>query len=276
MPVTDEQLPRLIAIEREHLARMVLIAEDIFPTGAGPDAGPTVRGGAGRELHLMLLAYAGKQLEHARAVLRLDDLPDSMLIARSMLEGWAQIIFARQDRSARPARWLAFFHVADFRTLHARRAAGHPMSPEQEALILERVRVYGEQFLTRKARRARASGSPLPPDPYSWGWYDETEREVFEAAGAESAFRGAYGYYSEWHHWRPGAFGRMLTIEGDVISMTPRSPRDTATSVMTAFVALWGTLGILNVEVLRGEYTRALAEAYGDRHAAVAAAGLVP
>src|SRR5688572_9248803 len=63
------------------------------------------------DLAFMTLTFAGRQIEHARSVLVLGSSLDTALIARSMLEGLSQLLWASQEPEDRPLRWRAFVYV---------------------------------------------------------------------------------------------------------------------------------------------------------------------
>jgi hypothetical protein len=56
----------------------------------------------------MALCFASKQVDHMRSILALNGSRDVWLIARSMLEGRNQILWAVRDPDVRAQRWRAF------------------------------------------------------------------------------------------------------------------------------------------------------------------------
>ena len=64
--------------------------------------------GRGSHLRFMLASFAIKQSEHAKSRLKLGSSPDTMLIARTMIEGLSQMLWAAKRPRQRPLLWLTF------------------------------------------------------------------------------------------------------------------------------------------------------------------------
>src|ERR1022692_1272543 len=64
--------------------------------------------GRGSHLRFMLASFAIKQSEHAKSRLKLGSSPDTMLIARTMIEGLSQMLWAPKRPRQRPLLWLTF------------------------------------------------------------------------------------------------------------------------------------------------------------------------
>src|SRR5262245_48321743 len=98
---------------RRYLGDLVALAERSF-------AGPVTFDGS-NHLAFMALAFAGKQVVHARSILTLQGSMDTTLVARSMFEGLSQLLWAAQLPEDRPQRWRAFAFVRDWRQMRERR-----------------------------------------------------------------------------------------------------------------------------------------------------------
>lgn len=198
-------------------------------------------------LAFMTLSFAVKQNEHARSVLLLDQSVDAILITRSMFEGMSQLLWAVQEPDVRPLRWRSFGFVLDWRRIRKRLVAGEAVPEDQRTAIDEGLREHGKDFLSEKALKAQANGRPLPDDPYTKNWYGETEKEIFSAVGADRIYDEVYGLFSEWHHWRLGAFGHLLKLdeEQETFVFSTRHPSFTAMALAGAFQCLWQTMSLL-------------------------------
>jgi hypothetical protein len=117
-------------------------------------------------LAFMALCFLSKQIDHTRSVLALIPSRDVVLIARSMIEGLCQLLWAAEDPDRLPLQWRAFAWVHDWRVMQTKNAAGEPVDPKRRAGIESALRLYGDQFLTTKAKIARDNSTPLPADPY--------------------------------------------------------------------------------------------------------------
>jgi hypothetical protein len=116
------------------------------------------------------------------------------------------------------------------------------------------IKRYGKWFLTKEASRALATGKPLPKDPYAKNWYGERETDIFRDVGGTTLLEGAYAPFSEWHHWRPGAFGRLLSFDESTatFSMTTSDPNQLAMALATGFQCLWQTIQLFNARCRLG------------------------
>ena len=175
-------------------------------------------------------------------------LADAILIARSMLEGLVQVLWAMRQPRRRPLMWRSFAFVLDWRLLEQQRAAGVAVDPEVTKHIKWGLRRYGEWYLTKKAKHAASTGRPLPADPYAKNWYGERETDLFREVDGQILLEAAYVPFSEWHHWRPRAIGRLISFDEDssTFAMTTSDPNYEAMSYALGFQCLWQTMRILN------------------------------
>ena len=154
----------------------------------------------------------------------------------------------------RPLMWRVFAFVVDWRLLQKQRAQGLAIDPVVERRIREGIRRYGKWFLTKEARQALATGKPLPKDPYAKNWYGEREADIFRDVGGATLLERAYGPFSEWHHWRPGAFGRLLSFDESISTFTiaTTDPNQAAQAVTTGFQCVWQTMRLFNARCRLG------------------------
>lgn len=192
----------------------------------------------------MSLAFVSKQLDHAAAVLRLREHPDTNLVVRSMLEGLCQIKWALAEPQERAHRWRAFAYVTDWRLARKRHAASLPNADRDLRDCEREVLLHGRPFLTKRARSALESTGQLPTDPYVDNWTGKSVRELFEAVKATDHYEWTYGIYSAWHHWSPGAIGLALKRTKRGVRY---SPRDRATTVVPLIVAFQCLLEVAQV-----------------------------
>jgi Family of unknown function (DUF5677) len=202
----------------------------------------------------MLVSFAVKQIEHSHSLLRLNSSVDTVLIARSMLEGLTQLLWALKESRGRPIRWRVFPFILDWRLMQRQHAQGLSIDPVVQQSIRAGVRRYGKWFLNQEAKRALAAGQPLQQDPYVRNWYGEREADIFRDVGGALLYESAYGPFSEWHHWRPGAFGRLLSYDEKTSTfiMTTADPNQVAMALATGFQCLWQTMRLFNTRCRLG------------------------
>ncbi|HVZ49165.1 MAG TPA: DUF5677 domain-containing protein [Gemmatimonadaceae bacterium] len=188
----------------------------------------------------MALNFLSKQLQHAQALVRLAEHPDSSLVVRSMLEGLCLLKWTAQEPT-RALRWRQYAAILDVRTARAMGGATADESSQIVALALERVSALGDEFLSEKALKARDEGRPAPTDPWVTRWYRPQLRQIFEAVQAEALYEGPYQSMSEWHHWSPGGLAQGMRRDGDALSFDARSRTVQAGSLASAFQCVAAT-----------------------------------
>ena len=208
----------------------------------------------GSHLRFMLASFAAKQLEHGSSLLKLESSIDTVLIARSMLEGLAQLLWAMKQPRRRPLMWRAFTFVLDLRLLDQYSSQGLTVDPETKRHIDQGIRRYGNLFLTEKAKSAVLMEMPPPKDPFRRNWYTGSEMDIFREIDVTGRLEAAYSLFSEWHHWRPGSFGRVLSfhVGSDTFRMTPSDPSQLAMSLAVGFQCVWQTMQLYNARCRLG------------------------
>jgi len=159
----------------------------------------------------MALAFLCKQTEHARSLLQLGASRDSALIARSMIEGLAQLTWASKQPGERARRWRDYDDVHEYRALKRRFDAGLPVEPERLSRADQRARRVGMRFLTDRAERARKRSGKMPSGPYVPYWTGLDVRSLSSLAGYEMKHLTFYEQFSDWHHWGSTALLGSLT-----------------------------------------------------------------
>jgi len=238
--VSTEHVRRDLPVLRTNLIALGKLSTEAFAS--------QIRMRARSHVRFMLVSFAVKQIEHGHSLLRLESSVDTVLIARSMLEGLVQLLWAMKQPRRRPLMWRVFAFVVDWRLLQKQRSQGLVIDPVVERRIREGIRRYGKWFLTKEARQALAVGKPLPRDPYAKNWYSEREADIFRDVGGTTLLEKAYGPFSEWHHWRIGAFGRLLSFDESISTFTiaTSDPNQVAMAVATGFQCLWQTMRLFN------------------------------
>jgi len=229
---------------RKNLRAATALAERAFPLNIA----------RGSHLRFMLASFAIKQSEHANSLLKLGSSPDTMLIARTMIEGLSQMLWAAKRPRERPLLWRSFAFVHDWRRIQEHRVQGRSVDPQVERGVREGLRRFGHRFHTKQARAALAAGGALPTDPYMRNWYGQGESDILRDVGGQDLLQHAYGPFSEWHHWRVGAIGRLVSFDEAAgrFTMSASRPSDVAHATACAFQCLWQTMQLLNARCRLG------------------------
>lgn len=233
-------IPRL----RQHLEALLAVWDGVFSRPIRHDD---------TDLAFMALAFAARQGEHARSVVRLGNAVDAVLVTRSMFEGLCQLLWAAQVPDDRPLRWRAFAYVRDWRTLQRKIKAGEAVPSEERTKIESALKAYEHLFLTARARDAEACGKLLPADPYVREWHGLTAKDIFAAVRGEVIHAELYRRFSDWHHWDIAGFAPLLRLdEGGHVVQKGHDPALTATALASAFQCVWQTLKALDEIVSLG------------------------
>jgi hypothetical protein len=193
----------------------------------------------------MAALFLCKQVEHARSILSLAPRRDTVLIARSMVEGLCLLLWAQDGDRA--LRWRAFAYVHDWRLMKLRESRGESTDPEHSARIESALASLGPMVLTAKAGNAKAKNEALPVDPYETHWHiDFRLRQFCREHGVEQLYTEAYDPFSDWHHWGVGGLGGAIRRSDDRIHYDVESLEDSAVSLAAAFQCVLQTTQVVS------------------------------
>lgn len=201
------------------------------------------------EDHLGFMAanFLSKQYDHLRSIILLEPSRDVILIARSMIEGLCQLLWAARDPLVLPLKWRTFSCIEDWRNLRKYLARGDFVDPVKQAAVNANLEKYGNEFFNRKSRGAREKGNPLPKDPYCRDWRcGMSIKDVCEEVGGSDLYERLYTNWSGWHHWSPGGFSASLTRQDDRLIYTTLSSTDAASALASGFQCVIQTAEITN------------------------------
>lgn len=194
-------------------------------------------------LGFMSLCFLSKQIDHMQSIVTLIPSRDVNLIARSMIEGLFQLLWAAKEPGTFPIQWRAFACIHDWRAMQARVALGETATPEQRTAIENGLLKHGDQFLTKKAREAQKQGNLLPPDPYYPNWRcGQSIQQICESVGGETLYRKLYGPFSDWHHWGVVGFAEVIVRQENGVVYSSMSPTDSAAALACGFQCLLQTI----------------------------------
>lgn len=201
-------------------------------------------------LAFMALCFVAKQVEHLtsiRTLVESGQARDATLIARSMMEGMCLLLWAAAQPSVRPLLWRSFAYVEDFRLMQEEQTAGKSIDPAEQALISQGLNLHGEQFLSKKARKAREEGKALPRDPYRPTWTEKNVSQIFDEVKGQLLYSQVYKPVSKWTHWGVGSIGGIIRRDAQGVRYSfQSSPADAATALAVAFQALLQSFELLN------------------------------
>jgi hypothetical protein len=168
---------------------------------------------------VMALSFATKQHEHLRSVRVLIAAGlhrDALLVARTMLEGLARLLWAFNDVPGRTELWFWYGAILDWRQTLENEAKGMPSDPSDKAELKAYVDAHGPNYFRREVRNAieaaEKSGTAfeMPQDPWRKNWTDVQHKAMFQEAGIDPMYEGVYAESSEWIHWGPRSILRAM------------------------------------------------------------------
>ncbi len=198
----------------------------------------------------MSLCFLAKQRNHTESILALKESRDVGLIARSMIEGIIQLLWAAKDPVDRAFRWRYFVWITDWRLLQEKIAADKSVKKSRIIKIEEVLLQYGNQFLTKKEKNKLQKGEELSNDPYCKNWTGHTGSYIFTQVEDKELgkvlYHNFYKPYSRWHHWCPGGLGTAIARYENRSIFSPESPQETAKALVVSFQCLFQTLEVVN------------------------------
>lgn len=204
----------------------------------------------------MVLAYARRQVQYAGAVCDLvaqEHYEGMALLARSMNEGHALLLFAKSDPERWAQLWLDYAVVEDAQLLQRQRTDGRQVDPIEEQRTQALLRQRGEQFLVRKQIPPTAE-APLDARAYRNSWHGKTLREIFGIIAAAPLYQWPYWSLSKIAHW--SVRGMLTDMERDTGSVARFSPSPLlgAQAIRVAFQAVLETIEVADSVLSLGKW----------------------
>jgi len=185
-------------------------------------------------LGFMMLAFLCKLTEQADSVQMLvqyDHGRDAELVARSMLETMASLIWAAQDPEDRAFRWRGFAYVEDFKLIQSQKSQGIPVDGAVEQGNRDFLRMNSTVFEDPK-RAGKAN-------PYYSDWKCGVRiSHIFTAVGGRPLYSELYGPLSDWIHSGVRSIGEAISRSEKTISWLPSSASTNARALSVAFQSI--------------------------------------
>lgn len=203
-------------------------------------------------LGFMSLCFLSKQIGHMQSILTLSPSRDTILIARSMIEGLCQLLWAADEPDKRPMQWRAFAWVHDLRVMEVKEAQGETVSFEQHNAIENALCEIGKQFLKKKKRDLKQMGS-ISSESYHDNWRcGEKIWKICESVGGADLYKKLYEPFSDWHHWGIAGLSSAIERQGERVVYLPLSTIDSATAIACGFQCLLQTAELTDKRLCTG------------------------
>ena len=147
-------------------------------------------------LGFLALCFLSRQIDHIQSIVTLVPNRDATLIARSMIEGLCQLLWAGQEPMSRPLKWRAFAYIHDWRLMMAKINRGELVDPNQKESNELAIQEYGWFFYTKEAKLAIRQNQPLPSDPYHKTWTCGTQlKQICDCVDAGDLHKEVYSSF---------------------------------------------------------------------------------
>lgn len=191
------------------------------------------------DLEFMALCFVSKQLDHAAAIQRLEGHPDTNLIARTMIEGAIQLLWAARERESRPKRWRAFVAITDWRLMRRQERAGEAIPEEVRLRTEDALRRHGPMFTRAAKDEAQRRPRGSRDDPYDRDWRGGVSiRDLAIEIGQDELYQSVYRFLSGWHHWNVEAIGAVLNRSANGVRFAAGGPASEAAALNASFLTL--------------------------------------
>jgi hypothetical protein len=197
----------------------------------------------------MTLAFLSKQRTHAQTILSLGNSRDSLLVARSMLEGLMLLLWTERKVEERAPQWRAFALVHDWRLFQRLKSQGDPFDQAKLDETELRLRGYRSLVFRKGALKDLSAGKPLPADPYRNHWPSVTLEDIFNELGQPLLYGGLYSYFCAYHHWAITGFIGSLRRSQSSVGYTALNQDDGVMALVIAISCLTQTAQITNTVV---------------------------
>jgi len=101
-------------------------------------------------------------------------------------------------------------------------------------------------YYTRKARDKKEQNLPLPKDPYYKNWYGDNLLNITKEVEGEPIYNEILRPQAAWHHWSAISFGKIITIDNAMMSLSYFSPSTTARILSCSLLCLGQTATLFN------------------------------
>jgi hypothetical protein len=194
----------------------------------------------------MAVIFLAKMTEHLRVLLAIETSRDTALIARCMLEGVAQLMWAADSPQERALMWQNYACITDLKNINDCDLLGIPITKNDRKGVIKNLKNHGSEFLTGKGRKYLKKEGELPVEMlgyYHMYWMKQKLTPIVRGVG-DHHFKW-YQDFCVWHHWNTGIAVAVEYTE-DKLTYFVNSPIDTLFARMAGFESLLKTAEITN------------------------------
>ena len=189
----------------------------------------------------MTIQFLYKQMQHAESLLSLVPRRDAGLVARTMIEGLYQLLWAFHAPAERARLWRSFSIIHDWRLIQARLTEGIPVDEEVIRRNDVGLREFGDLHRIKKPRSST--------DPYHKTWRGGVSLSAMADVVGRKLYDGPYAELSDWEHWGVSGIGEAISRENNHVTVNSNSDRVAGLSLLAAFQCLLQTLEVADARL---------------------------
>jgi hypothetical protein len=190
----------------------------------------------------MTVQFLYKQMQHGESVLFLVPRRDAGLIARTMIDGLYQLLWASQAPEERAKLWRSFSIIHDWRRIQGQLKLGIPVDGDHIRRTEALLKVLGDPHRLKKPKLNR-------PDPYNKTWHEGVKLSDMADAVSRELYDGPYAELSDWEHWGVSGIGESIERENDRVIVNTDSDRIAGVALLAAFQCLLQTLEVADAHL---------------------------
>jgi hypothetical protein len=191
---------------------------------------------------LMTIQFLYKQIQHTESLLFLVPRRDAGLIARTMIDGLYQLLWALHAPEERAKRWRSFSVIHDWRLIQGRLREAIAVNQADIQKNDANVKVFGDLHRLKKPKLHSS-------DPYHKNWHGGvTLADMADIVGRE-LYDGPYAELSDWEHWGVSGIGEAISREDHHIVVNTNSERVAGLSLLAAFQCVLQTLEVADAHL---------------------------
>jgi Family of unknown function (DUF5677) len=190
----------------------------------------------------MTAQFLYKQMQHSESVLSLVPRRDAGLIARTMIDGLYQLLWAFQAREERAKLWRSFSIIHDWRLIQGRVRQGIMVDEADIRRNAAGLEEFGNLHRLNKPK-------PNSPDPYHKRWHGGITLSDMADAVSRELYDGPYAELSDWEHWGVSGIGESIKRENDRVIVNTDSDRIAGVALLAALQCLLQTMEVADVHL---------------------------
>lgn len=225
--------PREVPFLRDQVTKALVLADD---------ASRSVTIQENDDFGFMATQFLYKQMQHAESVLCLVPRRDAGLIARTMIDGLYQLLWAFQAHEERAKLWRSFSIIHDWRLIQGRLREGIPVDKKD---IRRNEAGIKELGALHRLKKPKANST----DPYTKRWHGGIQLKNMADVVSRELYDGPYTELSDWEHWGVVGIGQSIEREHDRAIVNRDSDRIAGLSLLAAFQCLLETLEVADVHL---------------------------